>query len=505
MTYLSAKRIIGLSAITAYLFLFSGNMSAQIQEDTLTVPEIVPLSHHTIGGRSADTAYLHEPIQQTWLSDGHFIEDELLNTSWWKVFKDPLLDSLLDIGVSNNYDISMAIRRMQIAKAGIGSARAGYYPTVNVSTGWSGSRSSGAMESGNTPASYSRGWNLGATMSWEIDVFGKISSRVKQSKANYRASRAEYTGIMVSLRAQIAETYFQIRMWQAELTVAREHAERQFTVLNIARDRYAAGLASMLDVSQASTVYYSTIASIPMLENSIHTGINSLAVLMGEYPANFYTLLKDPKPMPELEYKIYTGLPMDLLGRRPDLIEARDKVDAAAAALGIARKEYLPSLTLEGSIGTSARNIDDMFKGNSYTYSIAPTLSWTVFDGLGRKYNVEQLRLELENSIDSYNLAVMNAVQETDNAMSTYINSLRHIQALEDVLKWSGEAEDKAIALYRSGLSSFTDVAQAMVSMLEAQNNSIAARGDALISLVTLYKALGGSWQTDTYVQKTLR
>lgn len=439
--------------------------------------------------------YLNDSLPQRW----SYIPENQMEIPqgidhWWQQFNDPVLDSLITLGVERNYNLSIAMRRSQMARATMMQAKSGWYPSVSMSAGWTKAQSSGALTDDKfrpTPNSY---FDAGLSASWEIDIFGKIASGVKAKKAAYQASRAEYAGAMVSLSAQIASTYLNLRVLQKEYEVAERHAESQRKIVKIAEARYETTLASKLDVAQAWQTYYSTRAAIPMLENSIHTTINALAILIGEYPDRVYGWLGTAAPIPDCNRIVSAGVPMDLLRRRPDIVEAEQELAQYAAELGIAKKDFLPTLTLNGSIGTSAHSIGDMFSKDSFTYSIAPTLSWTIFDGFSRKYAANAAKEAFMAGIDNYNLVVMTAVEETDNAISTYVNSLKHIDAINKVIEQNEEALRLAVDRYKSSLSPMSDVVTAQLTALSAENDLVIAQGDALSALINLYEALGGGY-----------
>lgn len=185
---------------------------------------------------------------------------------------------------------------------------------------------------------------------------------------------------------------------------------------------------------------------------------------------------------------------MELLRRRPDVVQAEKELASYAYAIGVAKKDFLPTLSLNGSIGTAAHSANNLFKTESFTYSIAPTLSWSVFDGLQRKYRVADAREQMQIGIDNYNLTVMTAVEETDNAMYIYLTSIRQINDIQEVIDQSKRALDLSVDLYKRGLTPFNNVVTAQMSLLEYQDRSVVAKGTALSSLVKLYVALGGGW-----------
>lgn len=412
---------------------------------------------------------------------------------WWKNFNDPLLDSLINLGIENNFNVLTAMSRMNAAKARIGQAQAGYYPNIGLNAGYSKARSAGAIRGSDIPSANSSYFSLGASMRWEIDVFGKIRENVKGSKASYQASRADYVAAMVSLTGDIATYYFNLRTFQRELYVTREHLASQERVVEIARARFEAGLVSKLDVAQALTVYHSTEATIPSLEASVKQAINAIAILVGVYPSQLSARLEAEGRILEYRQLVPSGVPANLLRRRPDIAAAEYEVAAYAAALGVAKKDFLPTLAIEGTVGVAAHDAGDLFNKNSFEYSVSPTLSWTLFSGLSRKYAVAEAREQMRMGIESYNQTVMNAVSEVDDAMIAYSSSLKAIDCYTKVIEQCDESFHLSVNLYKEGLTPFTNVVDAQINSLTYATSLISSRGQALVNLVSLYKALGGS------------
>lgn len=414
---------------------------------------------------------------------------------WWKRMDDPMLDSLIEKVRDNNYNLAIAAKRIEVARQGINQAKAGYYPTIGISAGWNRSRTSGFETSIPDKAMTNSAFSLGANMSWEVDLFGKITASVKESKANWKATKAEYDALMVSLYAEMATQYCNLRTYQAELKVAQQHIKSQGEVLKIVEARHEAGLASKLDVAQARTIYYSTQAMLPEINANIDVTINAIALLLGIYPTEVESKLKTPAPIPQYHQLIDPGTPLELLHHRPDIAEAEQQIAARAAAWGVAKKDYLPTLSIQGSLGTLSHSAKNLFKNESLTYSIEPTLSWTLFDGLGRKAASAAAREEMAIAIDQYNLAVVTAVQDVDNALALYNNTLLELDLIKSTLMEANEAFKLSLDLYKGGLSDFYNVADAQISMLEYADKLTTLKGTAAIRLINLYKALGGGWQ----------
>ncbi|MDE6126182.1 MAG: TolC family protein [Muribaculaceae bacterium] len=447
----------------------------------------------------AETPAAAPPVPDHWAWEPqHLQQAPEISDRWWQQFADPVLDSLVTLGMERNYNLEIAHRRSEMARAAVGEARSGWMPSVSLDAGWSRTRSSGALGKGATfKPEPSSAFNAGLSASWEIDIFGKVATGVKEKKAAYKATRAEYAGTMVSLAAQIASTYISLRLYQQQYAIAMAHSESQMKTVKIAEARFETTLASKLDVAQAWGTYYSTQASIPMLRNSIRKTINALALLVGEYPEAVDQWLSEPGRLPESREEVAMGVPADLLRRRPDIAQAEAELAVAAAQAGIAKKDFLPTLTLNGSIGTSARDLHNLFSSDSFTYSVAPTLSWTIFDGLGRKYALQSARENLEASAASYQLTVMTAIQEADNAISTYYSSIGQQQILQKVIEQNTEALTLALDRYKNSLSPMSDVITAQLNALASENDLVSAQATSLQALISLYEALGGGYNAD--------
>lgn len=443
---------------------------------------------------SSSDDWLLDSLPQQWNYQSAYSQKLPTDDNWWRTFEDPALDSLINMAENGNYNLTAALQRIEMAKKTLDVAKSAYFPTINLSAGWIKGQSSGAtgpVVSKSSPYDY---FSLGATMQWEIDLFGKITQNVKANKAAFNASKAEYDGVIVSLAANVAKAYINLRTYQNELEVANSHLAEQEKVLALVEARFHAGLASMLEVSQSRTVVASTRASIPALEAMIESTINSIGLLIAKYPEEISAWLSTHAPMPKVVYGANLGVPADLLRRRPDIIQAEYQLAQYAAQVGIAKKDFLPTLSLSGSIGTQAHQAKNLFGNHSMYWDINPTISWTLFDGLARNYKTAEARAALEAAVDSYNYTVMNAVIEVSNATTTFKSTMKTIELTQDVVEQSKQSLDLAVERYKKGLSPFNNVVDAQISYLTNQDSKITAQGKALTAVVNLYEALGGGW-----------
>ena len=437
--------------------------------------------------------YLDTPLPQAWEEGGEVFRQTLpVDDQWWKSFGDTTLDSLISIAVDRNYSVLTAIDRMNMAKAGLRMERSGFFPTVGINAGWTRQQTSG--NTSELPQSTQHYYDVSANMSWELDIFGSIRQRVKAQKETFAASKEEYTAVMVSLSAQVASSYIQLRELQQELKVVERNCASQAAVLKITEVRYNTGLVSKLDVAQAKSVYFNTKASIPQLESGINQYITSLAVLLGTYPQEIRPVLERVGELPDYMEPISIGIPADLLMRRPDIRSAEHQINAQAASLGASKSDWLPQVFIKGSVGYASKDFKDLTKHKSFTYEIAPALSWTIFNG-GKLVNAtKSARAQLDEAIDQFNQTVLTAVQETDNAMTAYRSSIKQIVALREVRNQGQETLTLSLDLYKQGLTPFQNVLDAQRSLLSYENQLVQARGNSLLQLIALYQALGGGW-----------
>lgn len=442
-----------------------------------------------------ENKYLRDSIPDEWSYNSTFKMTPPIVDDWWSKFNDSTLDSLIELATRNNYDLATAMERILIARSATKVIESGYYPSLSVSAGWNYAEYPYSVSDKDLSGFASTNY-LSTTldMSWQVDLFGEVRKQVKESKYKQSATRSLYNEVMLTLCANVATAYISLRTLQTQYFVATEHLSSQESVMDLTEVRFKSGLASMLDVAQARTIYYSTLSSLPTLLSAIDQNINSLAIMIGVYPSEIEKSLVNYKPLPDYHAIVAVGVPLDLLRRRPDIKAAEYTLAAAAAAVGVAKNEFLPTLTISGSIGFDANDFDDLFKRSSLAYSVAPTLSWTIFDGLSRKHTIKSAKQQMEISINDYNNSVMTAYMEVDNAMIGYRYSLHSIEALKTVMVESNRALELSVELYKKGLSSFTNVADAQINSLEYSNSMITSQSKALLSLITLYQALGGGW-----------
>lgn len=441
----------------------------------------------------AEEKLLLDSLPESWELEPTYFQTTPSEDRWWTTFDDPILTALINRAVANNYNVAAAQKRIQSAAQVSRATKAGYYPTISATAGWSDSESASAVYGEHTHSQTVRYFTLGLTANWEIDVFGRIRQQLKADKANYQASVADYDATLVSLCSNLAKAYIQLRMYQAEYEITSRSIATSEELQKLAQARYEVGLRPYLDVVQADLIFTQSKSTIPSLEAALQTSLNEISILVGEYPENLEEL-KTAFPLPQTPVPAMNCTPEELLRRRPDIIEAEKQLAATAAQIGIAKKDFLPTLSVSASIGTQSRKFGDLFGEGSLYYSVMPTLSWTIFEGMARNARVAEARYNMEAQIDEYNVTVMTAIQEVNNAMANWKMQCENLVFQQILLRQSRDQLRLQTERYTQGLNNFSDVATAQTTVLQYENSVVEAHASQLEALVTLYTALGGGY-----------
>ena len=447
----------------------------------------------TVVAQNRDTL-LKEPLPHGWNEGEFFNQTVPPDDAWWRNFEDPVLDSIIVVACKQNNSVLVALEYIRKAEATWRKSQSGLMPDVGLSLGWQRAKTSGNTAQSLYKETWDGYYSAAASMKWQADVFGSIYMRSRAQKNLFMATEEEYNGVMVSLVANVAINYFSLRQSLAEMQVIRWNVESQKEIMDIVVSRYESGLASKLDVSQARSVYFSTLAKIPAMQAAIDGYRNTMAVLMGIYPQELDGWLEEGYFLPEYVEPLTVGVPAGLVRRRPDVRGAEREVEAYAALLGATRRDWFPQIYFSGTIGFASAELKKLPRHESLTWEIAPSVTWNVFSGNERVNATREARATLDASIFSFNNTVLTAIQEVETAMSLYKNSVSQIISLREAVNQNGETLALSLELYKQGLTEFQNVLDAQRSLLEYQDYLVQARGNSLIYLVKLYEALGGGW-----------
>ncbi len=412
---------------------------------------------------------------------------------WWTVFHDPLLVELENKALRGSLDLKTARSRVREARALMGISRAGLFPQLNSSASAIKSRSSRSDESN----LYNAGFDAG----WELDIFGGRRRAVQAAAADLKARREAMRDVMVSLTAEVGINYVDLRTYQARLQAAKANLAAQRESYQLNQSRYQAGLIDELALEQSRSNMELTRSQIPRLETGIIRAMNRLAVLLGQRPGSLENKLAPPAPVPAAPAAIMVGVPAETLRRRPDIRRAEQQLAAQTARIGVAKAALYPKFQLTGSIGLESLRLENLPKWASRTFQLGPSISWNIFDAGAIRRQIEVENARQEQALIHYQATVLNAVEEVENTLTSYVKEETSNQALAQAAKAAAKAEQAARDRYQAGLTDFSNVLDAQRSLLSLDDKLAQSTGAVTSDLIRLYKALGGGWMPTSKVQ----
>ena len=338
-------------------------------------------------------------------------------------------------------------------------------------------------------------FQAGFDASWEIDVFGGTRRSVEAARAKLEASVEDLRATLLTLLGDVAKNYADLRANQAGLSITRRNVEAQQQTVEVTRERFKLGLTSYLDVAQAEAQKAATESNLPTLEASIKQSIHRLGILLGKEPNALKAELSPVRPIPQPNGVMATGLPSDLLARRPDLRQVERQLAAASADIGVATAELYPKFDLTAGLGLQESSVSKFLKASSGRYwSLVPGVTWNLFDGGKARATVKNKRAVYEEKLAKYHASFLTALEEVENALAAYYAEQTKRRILAESVSANQEAVTLAHERYRKGLTNFLDVLTAENSLYTAQSNLSKSEANLLTDLISLYKALGGGW-----------
>lgn len=421
---------------------------------------------------------------------------------WWQQLDDPLLTGFIVRAVASNTDLQTAQARVREARARRGVSRAGYFPVLDASGNYVESRASESTSplfGGEKVELY----NVGLDAGWEIDIFGGVRRAVEAADADLEASREDYYAVLVSLLAETALTYVDVRTAQARIEVAEANIKAQQETYELTRSRFQAGLTDELAVQGARYALSGTLAQIPVLKIRLATAMNSLAVLLGQMPGTLDRELAARTAIPVPPEELAVGVPAEALRSRPDVRRAERQLAAQTARIGVAKAELYPKFSLFGTIGYEALAEDNLFDSGNLFYSYGPQISWGIFRGGAVWQNIEVQNARQEQALQQYYTTVLGALKEAEDALIAYAGELERRDHLVIATRAATQAFHLARNQYQAGLVDFSVVLIAQQSMLSYEDQLAQSEGTVITNLIRLYKSLGGGWRLQEPAVKT--
>ncbi len=419
---------------------------------------------------------------------------------WWKHFHDPELDSLISKAVQTNLTLKQAQERILQAREARTVAGASMLPSLDASSNVSNSRSglSATPAGGSTQSLTSKSRNLfqsGLDATWELDLFGGIRRSIEAADANLQAAVEDSRDVMVTLTAEVALNYVELRGYQQQVAIAQKNLESQRRTAELTHKRFDVGFASRLDVANADAQVATTQSQIPLLEASAQQSIYSLSVLLGREPAALLTELSPQGGIPATPPVVPIGLPSDLLQRRPDIRRAEAQLHSATAEIGVATADLFPKFSLTGSAGQQGLTVGSLGSLASRFWSVGPSVTLPLFNAGKIRANIRLQNAAQQQALLAYQQTVLTALQDVETALVAYAKEQQHGAALLNAVSANETAVDLSTRLYTAGQGDFLNVLTAQRDLYSSEDALVQSNRAVDTDLIALYKALGGGWE----------
>jgi outer membrane protein, multidrug efflux system len=415
---------------------------------------------------------------------------------WWTTFGDPNLTSLIERAVKSNLDLKQAQLRIRQARAARGVVASGFWPAADLSGSLTRSRSGAA------PASNL--YQAGLDAIWELDIFGGVRRSIEAAEADVQAALEDRRDVLVTLTAEVALNYIDLRGYQQQIIIAQNNLNAQRHSAELTRQRFEGGFVGALDVANANAQVATTASQIPLLEASVWQTIYSLSVLLGQQPAALLDELLPASTIPAIRLggpTVPAGVPSDLLRRRPDIRRAEAQIHAETARIGVAVADLFPKVSLSGSVSFRDSKFSSLTDGKNRFWSFGPSIALPIFSAGRIQSNIELQKAVQEQSFITYKQTVLTALQEVENALIASTKEQEHRDALTEAVANNRKAMELATKLYTEGQTDFLNVLTAQGALYSSEDALVRSNRTVSTNLVALYKALGGGWESDQSFQ----
>ena len=440
------------------------------------------------------------PVADEWLDDEdpNVVSEPMDYSYWWAVFRDPVLDELVDTAYHENLTIKIACQRIVEARAQRGIAFGNLFPQQQQIFG-SYSRNEFSDTSypfGDFPIrKHFDDWITGFDASWELDIWGRVHRGIESADANLDAQVANYDDILVMVQAEVASAYLQLRTTEERLALAHENVELQKRTLQIIQHRFDQGVVSELDLRQAKSALAATRSLIPALEEGHRKAETGLCILLGLPPQKLPALERGPQAIPEVPPEVIVGIPAELLLRRPDIRRAEREAGAQCAQIGIATAELYPHIGISGNIAFNSEHFEELFAWDSITGSVGPGFQWNILNYGRIKNNIHVQDARFRQLVLQYQNTVLQANKEVEDGIVSFLKEKVRAQLLEEGVQETEKAAQLAMLQYEQGFADYQRVLDTQRALVQQQDGLAASRGKVAVNLVAVYKALGGGWQ----------
>jgi outer membrane protein, multidrug efflux system len=425
-------------------------------------------------------------------AEGAAQQASVADLPWWEVFKDETLQGLVRTALANNYDLRIAVTRIEQARQLAAQARSQFFPSVGYGTTISGGKNEFAGGVAPNGGTIQGALIVAANASWEADIWGRIRRLNEAAQAEYLTTEEARRGVMLSLVSDVSQSYFELLGLQLQLEIARQTTQSFDEIVKLFTQRFEGGVSSMLDVSRAAAARSTAAATIPEFERLIAIKENQISVLLGQNPAAVLTKSKllDQVVPPDIPI----GLPSALLERRPDILAAEQQVRAANARIGVATAAFFPQIGLTALFGQASSPLSDFTSGKANAWSFAGNLAGPIYQGGALKARKQYAIATWEQAKLQYEQAALNAFQDVSNALvsrqkyeAARIEQMKAVQAYQDSVSLSTKR-------YTAGKASYFEVLEAQQQLFPSESSLALIELNRRLVIVQLYRSLGGGW-----------
>jgi NodT family efflux transporter outer membrane factor (OMF) lipoprotein len=459
------------------------------------------------------------PVAEQWISaDDPKVQDRHLQ-DWWRVFQDPVLESLIQTALAQNLTLRAVGARVLQARAQQAIAVGNIFPQTQTATGQysrialshntfnnpavteAGLAAAGVPIPPNAPlGNFYSDWSAGFNLSWELDFWGRFRRAIESANASLDASVENFDDALVTLLADVATNYVQYRIAQQRIKIARDNVRIQEGILALAQQRFKVGTATRLDVEQARTVLEQTRSTIPALEITLGQANDTLCTLLGIPPRDLEADLGPgpklgSKPVPDTPDWVAAGIPADLLRQRPDVRGAERQIAAQSAQIGVAEADLYPTIFINGTIGVEAFDLAKLFDSKSFFGNITPNFRWNILNYGRIVNNVRQQQAHTQELVAAYQNRVLTAGREVQTALRGFLRSQEQADDLARSVTAARSATRLGVRQYRTGTVPFNTVFNLETTQVQQQDNLSVAQGNIALNLINVYRALGGGWE----------
>jgi NodT family efflux transporter outer membrane factor (OMF) lipoprotein len=423
--------------------------------------------------------------------------EELADAYWWHSFNDPVLSQLIEAAWANNLSLQSAGVRVVQARAQLNQSIGNLFPQQQAVSGGVNYYN---LESATRGPNEFTTTQLLFAASWEADFWGKYRRTIESNRAAFLSTVAAYDDALVTLIADVASTYVNIRTAEERIRVAEKNLEAERESYRVASVQFKYGETSELDVRQAATLLSQTAAQIPSLQDSLNQAKNALAVYLSEPPDRINDYLKGPGSIPVAPNQVTVGIPHDLLRRRPDVREAGLNAASQSALIGVAKANMYPAFSLSGAFGLSSNNVGTNSLSNIFTWQgkdlqAGASFVWPVFN-YGRLINQVRVQdAQFQAAVLNYQNVVLTAQQEVENGLSVFSTQQQALAKLKDAAASARRSTELSLLQYKAGETTYTTVITTEQAQLTAEDALASAQGNVALGLISIYRALGGGWE----------